>query len=78
MTRRNLFLTLIVLIIIAGDRYKLQLNQMPQVTPTIINAGFESNPLEGWEMAGILRTRPLETIGRIKRYLITITVLCQQ
>jgi arabinogalactan endo-1,4-beta-galactosidase len=67
MTKRNLFITLTLLVILlGGGYYMIQKNQTPQVPPTIINPGFESqNPLEGWETAGVVEAEGYESEKRL-------------
>jgi arabinogalactan endo-1,4-beta-galactosidase len=43
----------------------IQQDQTPRVPPTVINAGFESNLLEGWETAGVVETGGYESEKRL-------------
>lgn len=42
-----------------------QQNQTPQVPLTVINAGFESDPLDGWKTAGVVESEGYESESRL-------------
>jgi arabinogalactan endo-1,4-beta-galactosidase len=65
MTKRNLFITLFLLVLLAGGIFMIQQNQTLQISPAIINAGFESNPLEGWETPGVVEAGGYESESRL-------------
>jgi len=43
----------------------IQQNQTPQAPPTIINAGFESNPLDGWKTVGVVESGGYDSEKRL-------------
>lgn len=53
MTKRNLFIALVVPIIILDGAIVIQKNMAPQIPPVIVNPGFEPDEdgdlLNGWE-----------------------------
>ena len=52
MPKRNLFISPILIVPIAASIFIIRRNRTQQAPLTIINAGFESNPLVGRETAG--------------------------
>jgi len=65
MTKRNLFIAFTVIVILASGIFMIQQNQTPPLPPVIVNPGFESNPLAGWETAGVVESGGYESEKRL-------------